>query len=82
LVREERIARPARTDEWEIVAAGKGVADDWDLWAKQEPNALAAAFDQLAANPTEFSSRQRRLEGKTYGPAPTRGRPTIAGSTK
>lgn len=67
MVREERIARPARTDEWEIVASDKGVADDWDLWAKQEPNALAAAFDQLAKNPTEFSSRQKRLEGKTYG---------------
>lgn len=49
------------------MAADKGVADDWDKWAKQEPNALAAAYDHLASNPTQFSSRQKRLEGKTYG---------------
>ena len=49
------------------MAADKGVADEWDRWAKQEPNALAAAYDQLATNPTQFSSRQKRLEGKTYG---------------
>jgi hypothetical protein len=67
LARAERIARPTRTDEWEVVAADKGVADDWDRWAKQEPNALAAAYDQLASNPMQFSSRQKRLEGKTYG---------------
>jgi hypothetical protein len=64
LARWERIARPARTDEWEIVAADKGVAVDWDKWAKQESNALATAYDQLATNPTQFSSRQKRLEGK------------------
>lgn len=67
MAREERIARPARTDEFEVVAADKGVAADWDRWAKQEPNALAAAYDQLANDPTKFSSRQKRLEGKTYG---------------
>jgi hypothetical protein len=67
LARPQRIARPTRADEWEVVAADKGVADDWDRWAKQEPNALATAYDQLAANPTQFSSRQKRLEGKTYG---------------
>jgi len=67
LPRPQRIARPPRTDEWEIVAADKGVAEDWDRWASQEPNALAAAYDQLASNPTQFSSRQKRLEGKTYG---------------
>lgn len=67
MARGERIARPARTDEWEVVAADKGVAADWDRWAKQEANALASAYDQLARNPTEFSSRQKRLEGKTYG---------------
>lgn len=67
MARAERIARPARTDQWEIVAADKGVADDWDQWAKQEPNALATAYDQLATNPTQFSSRQKRLEGKGWG---------------
>jgi hypothetical protein len=67
LARQQRIARPTRSDEWEVVAADKGVADDWDRWAKQEPNALAAANDQLVTNPTQFSSRQKRLEGKTYG---------------
>lgn len=67
MAREERITRPARTDEWEVVAADKGVAADWDRWSKQERNALAAAYDQLANNPTEFSSRQKRLAGKTYG---------------
>jgi len=65
LAREERIARPTRTDEWEVVAADKGVADEWARWAKQERNALAAAYDQLAANPAQFSSRQKRLGGKT-----------------
>lgn len=65
--REERIARPARTDEWEIVAADKGVAEDWTRWAKQEPNALAAAHDQLSRHPTAFSPRQKKLEGKTWG---------------
>jgi hypothetical protein len=44
LAREERVARPTRTDEWEIVATDKGVAEDWDRWAKQEPNALATAY--------------------------------------
>lgn len=65
--REEPVARPARTDEFEIVAADKGVTDEWNKWAKQEPNALASAYDQLATKPTEFSSRQKKLEGKTYG---------------
>lgn len=54
MAREERIARPTRTD-------------DWDKWAKQESNALASAYDQLATNPTQFSSRQKKLEGKTHG---------------
>lgn len=67
MARAERIERPARTDEWEIVAADKGVADEWDRWATMDPNALAAACDQLAANPTQFSSRQKRLEGRMYG---------------
>lgn len=67
MARGERIARPARTDEWEIVAADKGVAEAWDRWARQEPNALAAVYDQLATTPTQYSSRQKRLEGKTYG---------------
>lgn len=67
MAREERIARPTRSDEWEIAAADKGVANDWNRWAKQEPNALAAAYAQLSANPTRFSPRQKRLEGKTYG---------------
>ncbi len=67
MARETRVARPARSDEWEIVAADRGVSDDWDRWANQEPNALAAAYDQLATNPTQLSSRQKRLEGKTMG---------------
>lgn len=33
----------------------------------RSPSALAAAYDQLATNPTMFSSRQKRLAGKTYG---------------
>ena len=67
MAREERIARPTRTDEWEVVGADKGVADDWNRWAKQEPNALASAYDQLSTNPTQLTSRQKRLEGKSYG---------------
>lgn len=67
MARDEPIVRPARTDEWQVVAADKGVAEDWDRWAKQEPNALAAAYDKLATEPTEFSSRQRKLEGKAIG---------------
>jgi hypothetical protein len=67
VARDEPIVRPARTDEWQVVAADKGVAEDWDRWAKQEPNALAAAYDKLATDPTEFSSRQRKLEGKSMG---------------
>ena len=67
MARAERIARPTRSGEWEVVAADKSVADDWDRWARQEPNALASAYDQLATNPTQFSSRQKRLEAKTYG---------------
>lgn len=61
MARAERIARPARTDEFEVVAA------EWDKWAKQDPNALATAYDQLATNPTQLSSRQKRLQGKTFG---------------
>lgn len=67
MARHEPIARPTRTDEWDIVAADKGLAEDWNRWANQEPNALAAAYDHLASAPTQFSSRQRRLQGKTYG---------------
>lgn len=67
MAREERVARPARSDEWEIVAADKGVSDDWDRWAKQEPNALATAYDQLATNPMQLSTRQKRPQGKTMG---------------
>lgn len=74
MARAERIARPTRTDEWDVVAADKGVAKEWDRWARQEPNALATAFDQLAADPMEFSSRQKRLEGKTYGTGNYEGR--------
>ncbi|MBI2705312.1 MAG: hypothetical protein HYX32_08505 [Actinobacteria bacterium] len=65
--RAERVTRPARTDEFEIVTADKGVDEEWDKWANQEPNALAAAYDQLATKPTALSSRQKRLEGRTVG---------------
>jgi len=67
LPRGDRIVRPTRTEHWELVAVDKGVAEDWDRWAKQELNALVAAYDQLAANPTQFSARQKKLEGKTWG---------------
>lgn len=67
MARDKPIVRPARTNEWQILAADKGVAEDWDRWAKQEPNALAVAYDQLATNPTQFSSRQRKLEGSAMG---------------
>jgi hypothetical protein len=39
-------------------------------------------MDPLATNVTEFSSQQKRLEGKTYGAGTYEGRPTIAGSTR
>jgi hypothetical protein len=42
VARDEPIVRPARTDEWQVVAADKGVVEDWDRWAKQEPSALKA----------------------------------------
>jgi hypothetical protein len=67
VARDEPIVRPARTDEWLVVAADKGVAEDWERWAKQEPNALAATYDKLATDPTAFSSRQRKLEGRSMG---------------
>jgi hypothetical protein len=54
VARDEPVVRPARTDEWLILAADKGVAEDWDRWAKQEPNALAAAYDQLATDPNKI----------------------------
>lgn len=57
-----------------VVPADRGVADDWNRWAKQEPNALAAAYDQLATQPTTFSSRQKSLEGRTYGTATYQGK--------
>ena len=60
MAREERVARPTRTDEWEIIAADKGVADEWGRWAKHAPNALATGYDQLPSDPTQFSSRQKR----------------------
>jgi hypothetical protein len=67
LPRQERIARPTATGEWELVAADKGVAENWERWAAQEANALAAAYDQLTTDPTRFSPRQKKLEGKTWG---------------
>lgn len=35
---------------------------------------LGAAYDQLATQPTAFSSRQKRLEGRTYGTATYQGK--------
>lgn len=72
--RGERLVRPARTDEWEIVGADKGVVVAWDRWAAQEPNAPSTAYHQLARNPTEHSSRQTKLEGKTWGVGTYEGR--------
>lgn len=74
MARDEPIVRPARTDEWQVVAADKGVAEGWDRWAKQEPNTLAAASDKPTTGPTQFSSRQCRLEGKTMGTGVYEGR--------
>lgn len=74
MAREEPIIRPARTDEWLVLASDQGVAEEWDLWAKQEPNALAAAYDKLATTPMELSTRQRRLQGKTMGTGTYEGR--------
>jgi hypothetical protein len=59
VARDEPIVRPARTDEWQVVAADKGVAEDWDRWAKQEPNALAAAYD-----PTDGGRRRPERKGR------------------
>lgn len=73
--RAERLPRPPRTDEWEIVAADKGVADVWARWAAQEPNALAVAYDQLSKDPTVLSPRQKRLEGATWGTGTFEGQP-------
>jgi hypothetical protein len=61
LAGQERIARPTRSDEWEVVTAA------WDRWAQQEPDGLTAAYDQLATNRTPFSSTRKRLEGQTHG---------------
>ena len=74
MAREEPVARPARTDEWEIVAADKGVSGEWTRFAKQDPNALATAYDQLSTNPTQLSSRQKQLQGKTMGTGTYEGR--------
>lgn len=65
-----------------MVAADNGVADEWDRWARQEPNALAVTYDQLASNPIQLSSRQKRLVGKTYGTGTYEGTTFIAGSTR
>ena len=73
MTRGEPVIRPARTDEWEVSAVDKGVVDAWDRWARQEPNALAAAYDQLAKAPTQLS-RQERLDGKTWGTGTYEGR--------
>lgn len=74
MTRDEPVVRPLVRNEWQVTAADRGVAEDWDRWAKQEPNALAAAYDQVATNPTQFSSRQRRLEGRTMGTGGYEGR--------
>jgi hypothetical protein len=61
--RGSRLTRPVRTDEWAIVAVNSRTAEDWDKLAAVEPNALAAAYDQLSADPTVVSARQTRLKG-------------------
>lgn len=61
--RGSRLPRPTRTDEWAIEAINQPAADDWDKLVAVEPNAAAAAWDQLATNPTAHSSRQTRLKG-------------------
>jgi hypothetical protein len=52
-----------KTTEYEVVAASKKTAEIWDQWAATEPNALAAAYDQLAHDPKAHSARQTRLAG-------------------
>ena len=61
--RGSRLARPVRTDEWSIEAINGRAAEDWNKLAAVEPNALAAAYDQLSTNPVAVSSRQMRLKG-------------------
>lgn len=61
--RGRRLPRPVRTDEWAIEAINSRVAEDWEKLAAMEPNALAAAYDQLSTNPMAVSSRQTRLRG-------------------
>lgn len=61
--RGSRLGRPTRTDEWSIEALSKRAADDWETLASVEPNAAAAAWDQLSRDPTARSSRQEPLKG-------------------
>jgi hypothetical protein len=61
--RGSRLPRPVRTDEWAIEAINNRAAEDWDKLAAVEPNALAAAYDQLSTDPTTVSARQTRLKG-------------------
>jgi hypothetical protein len=61
--RGRRLPRPTRTDEWVIEAVSRSAADNWEKLCAAEPNAAAAAWDQIARNPTAMSSRQARLKG-------------------
>jgi hypothetical protein len=60
---EPPVTRPAKTAEYEVVAASKRIADAWAQWGATEPNALAGAYDQLAEDPKAHSKRQTRLAG-------------------
>lgn len=58
-----RLPRPTRKDEWAIEAVSERVAKDWDKLAAVATNALADAWDRLAANPHMHSDRMHRLKG-------------------
>ena len=61
--RGERLPRPTRSDEWELVAITAQAAKGWGELAAAEPNATARAYDQLSADPTAHSERLHRLRG-------------------
>lgn len=61
--RRERLTRPVRRDEWELVAITNQAAKEWAELEAVEANALARAYDQLTRDPAAHSDRQHRMKG-------------------
>ena len=61
--RGERVTPPPRSGGWDFRYADKGAADGWEELCRQAPGATRAAYDAIASDPRNRSTRQFPLRG-------------------